>query len=86
MKAQNTAELVENKIIVEERSSMDRLWQKGFGEKKSSHLILDVKEALFLLEKKKIAIKKKRKSDFEKKIVGSWNATRKRFLQKICSV
>ncbi|MBU1931051.1 tRNA-intron lyase [Candidatus Micrarchaeota archaeon] len=70
MKAQNTAELVENKIIVEERSSMDRLWQKGFGEKKSSHLILDVKEALFLLEKKKIAIKKNGKAISKKKLLA----------------
>lgn len=60
MKADNTAELVENKVLVEHRPSQDRLWQKGFGERKERHLVLDLKEALYLLEKEKLKIKIKK--------------------------
>ncbi|MFH0954888.1 MAG: tRNA-intron lyase [Candidatus Micrarchaeota archaeon] len=56
MKSDNSAELVENKVLIEHRPSQDRLHQKGFGERKERHLVLDLKEALYLLEKEKLKI------------------------------
>ena len=47
MRSENSAELVENKVIVENRASRDRLWQKGFGERKPDYLVLDLKETLY---------------------------------------
>ncbi len=50
--------LISNKVIVEENDLKSQLIQKGFGEKQENgELILDLKEALFLIENKKIEIK-----------------------------
>ena len=50
------AKLFSNKVVIFEKKIKDQLIQRGFGEKKESSLVLDLKEALFLLEKKKIEI------------------------------
>ncbi|MDO8624610.1 MAG: tRNA-intron lyase [Candidatus Diapherotrites archaeon] len=49
-------ELVGNKVLVFARAETDRLHQKGFGERKEGHLVLDLFEALYLLDKKRISI------------------------------
>ena len=54
---ENSGELVENKVLVEHLATKDRLIQKGFGELKSRALVLDLREALYLLEKSKLKIK-----------------------------
>jgi tRNA-intron endonuclease len=51
------AELTHNKVIVDDRKTRDQLVQKGFGEKHGKELILDLKEALYLTENKKIEVK-----------------------------
>ncbi|AJF59683.1 MAG: tRNA-intron lyase [Candidatus Diapherotrites archaeon] len=48
--------LAANKVLVEEKKVKDQLIQKGFGERDNSRLVLDLREALFLLEKDKIEI------------------------------
>jgi tRNA-intron endonuclease, archaea type len=55
----NMALLVANKIIVEKKKIKDLLIQKGFGEKKDSKLVLDFKEAIYLLENEKIEVEDK---------------------------
>jgi tRNA-intron endonuclease, archaea type len=54
----NNAELIENKIIIENNTLKSILIQKGFGEKNEKELVLDLYEGLYLLENKKIIIKK----------------------------
>lgn len=49
--------LTGQKVIVSEKKLGDQLTQKGFGERKQNRVILDLKEALYLLEKKKIEVK-----------------------------
>lgn len=53
------AVLLENKVIVDDKRTRDQLIQKGFGEREEKELVLDLKEALYLLEKEKLEIKKK---------------------------
>ena len=55
------AELVENKAIVSEKRQRDQLISRGFGEKTDKELVLDLQEALYLLEKGKLGIKKGKK-------------------------
>ena len=45
-----------SKIIVMEKKEKDPLIEKGYGEKKEAALLLDLYEALYLLEKKKITV------------------------------
>lgn len=82
MEPKDIGELVENKVIVESRPSQDRLWQKGFGERKPDHLVLDLKEALFLLEKKKISIKKRGKAVSKKQLLGIATRRENSFFKK----
>ena len=49
--------LTANKVLVEKNKTKSLLIQKGFGEKTDTELVLDLKETLFLLEKKKISVK-----------------------------
>ena len=63
------AKLIENKVIVENKRVRDQLIQKGFGETEDKTIILDLKEALYLLEKKKIEIKHKSKKITAKKLL-----------------
>lgn len=53
------AKLYSNKVVVFEKKVKDILIQKGFGEKKDGSLVLDLKESIYLLEKKKISIEDK---------------------------
>ena len=46
-------ELVGVKVLVHSRPMIDRLFQKGFGERKDRVLVLDLNEALFLTERGK---------------------------------
>ena len=49
--------LITNKVLVFDSDLKSQLIEKGFGEKQETgELVLDLKEALFLLEKKKIEI------------------------------
>jgi tRNA-intron endonuclease len=48
--------LVEDKVIVTEKEFKDHLISKGFGERKGKELILDLYEALHLLEKEKLSL------------------------------
>lgn len=48
--------LVGQKTIVSEKRLIDQLRQKGFGELKEKRLVLDLCEALYLLEKGKIEL------------------------------
>ncbi len=84
MKADNSAELIENKVVVEDQKSRDRLWQKGFGERKERHLVLDLKEALYLLEKTKlkITIKKNNKTVTPKQLRQIAGKREKNFFKK----
>lgn len=50
------AVLTANKVLVREKKKRDQLMQKGFGEKKEKELVLDLKEALYLLENKKLEV------------------------------
>lgn len=49
--------LTGQKAIVSEKRLVDQLQQKGFGERKQRELILDLREALFLLQKEKLDLK-----------------------------
>ncbi len=49
--------LVQNKVVVEGRKLQSQLQQKGFGERTEHEFVLDLKEAIYLLEKKKIKLK-----------------------------
>jgi len=48
--------LVQNKVLVEEPKLKSQLIQKGFGEREGKTLVLDLKEALYLLGRKKISV------------------------------
>lgn len=82
MEPKDLAEIVENKIMIEARPSIDRLWQKGFGERKPDHLVLDVKEALFLLEKNKIKLKKRGKAVSKKALLAIGVKREKHFYKR----
>jgi tRNA-intron endonuclease len=49
--------LVQNKVVVGKRRLQDQLQQKGFGERSEREYVLDLFEAMYLLEKKGISIK-----------------------------
>lgn len=55
------ARLVEDKIIVDEQPSIDRLNQKGFGRKVEDRLELSLLEGLFLLERESLKILENKK-------------------------
>ena len=48
--------LIENKIIIGNSTLKGTLVEKGFGESKGNKLILDLFEAIYLMEKEKIKI------------------------------
>ncbi|MCX6802831.1 MAG: tRNA-intron lyase [Candidatus Diapherotrites archaeon] len=62
------AELVENKVIVSEKRKRDQLITKGFGEKEGKDLVLDLKEAIYLIGKEKLEITKGKAAVTEKKL------------------
>lgn len=55
------ARLVEDKIIVEDKPSIDRLHQKGFGKKVGDKLELSLLEGLFLIERESLKILENKK-------------------------
>ncbi len=61
--------LFENKVIVDDSKQRDRLLQKGFGERKQKDLVLDLFEAVYLLEKEKIEVFEKNKKVSKKKLL-----------------
>ena len=52
-------------MIVRVKSLKDSLIQKGFGEKKEKELVLDLKEALVLLDKEKIEVEDSKGNEFD---------------------
>jgi len=64
------AELLENKVIVSLKRKRDQLIGKGFGELIEKELVLDLKEAVLLVEKKKIEVKQGRKKFNVKKLIA----------------
>ncbi len=79
--AKNT--LLQNKVLVEEKKLADQLTSKGYGERKGKQVVLDLKEALYLLEGKKIEIvDEKGKKIGEKKLREHAQAREARFYSK----
>lgn len=76
------AKLIGDKVIVSNRRLRDKLSQKGFGERIEKTLVLDLKEAIFLLEKGKIEIKKGRKKICADELLAIGESTDKRFYLK----
>ena len=75
--------LIGNKAIVEEKKLRDQLIQKGLGEKVGKEVVLDLKETLFLLEKKKIKLEdKKGKNVGKKELLKYASKKEKGFYQK----
>ncbi len=52
--------LIDNKVVVDDFKKADQLLQKGFGERREQEHVLDLKEALYLLEKNSIEINDKK--------------------------
>ena len=48
--------LINNKILVQDNKLKSQLIQKGFGEKTSTEFVLDLVEALYLMQKQKLEI------------------------------
>lgn len=72
-----------NKVIVSEQRLRDQLIQKGFGERKEKTLVLDLHEAIFLLDKDKLAIRDtKEKKVSEKKLWAIGEKHEKNFYTK----
>jgi tRNA-intron endonuclease len=63
------ASLVEDKIIVDDQPSIDRLHQKGFGKKVEDKLELSLLEGLFLLERESLKIFENKKEVAKKDIL-----------------
>jgi tRNA-intron endonuclease, archaea type len=52
----NECVLLENKVIIEDATLKGTLVEKGFGENKGRKLVLDLFEAVYLVEKEKIVV------------------------------
>jgi len=63
------AELAGNKVIETQKRKRDQLITKGFGERTDKELVLDLREALYLVEKKKLDVKKGRAKVSAKKLL-----------------
>jgi len=73
-----------NKVIVEKKRTQSQLQQKGFGERAEGEFVLDLKEAIYLLEKKKIVIKDKDgKKLSKKKLLAFAEKKEKNFYNKL---
>ncbi len=59
--------LVGNNAVVEKKKLASQFQQKGFGERSEGEFVLDLYEALYLLEKKKLKVKDKKAKIFSKK-------------------
>ncbi len=76
------AELTENKVIVSLKRKRDQLVGKGFGELIEKELILDLKEAVYLVEKEKIEVKQGRKKFSAKNLLGLGESLEEGFYSK----
>jgi len=75
--------LLESKVLVEDSTIKGQLVEKGFGESKSRSLVLDLFEALFLVQKDKLCIcDKKEKKVSEKKLLALGLEHDKKFYSK----
>ncbi len=75
--------LVENKVIVSEQRLRDQLIQKGFGERKERELVLDLFEAIFLVEKNKLSVKDAKGKKLKKeKLLSLGEKADKKFYSK----
>jgi len=75
--------LLENKVLVEESTLKGMLVEKGFGESKGRNLILDLFEALYLIQKDKLSVlDKKGKKVLEKKLLSLGLDHEKNFYSK----
>jgi tRNA-intron endonuclease len=76
--------LTENKVIAEEKKLSDQLHSKGFGERKGNKLILDLFEAIYLLEKGKLEVTDLRdKKLTEKDLLKKGLSKDKKFYSKL---
>lgn len=76
--------LTGNKVVVEKKRLESQLQQKGFGERSAGDFVLDLKEAIYLLEKKKIKIKDKNgKRLSKKKLLEHASKKEKNFYSKL---
>jgi len=75
-------ELVENKVIVTQKRKRDQLITKGFGERIEKELVLDLKEALYLVGKGKIEVKKGKRKVSAKKLLELGELLEKGFCSK----
>jgi tRNA-intron endonuclease len=74
--------LVENKVLIESSRLRDQLSQKGFGELIERKLVLELKEAIYLIEKKKLKVKKGRKVVSAAELLELGESIDKRFYSK----
>lgn len=75
--------LLENKVIVGDSTIKGLLVEKGFGEGRGRNLVLDLFEALYLIQKEKIAVfDKKGRVVGEKKIFSLGLENDKKFYSK----
>lgn len=56
--------LTHNKVIVQGNKAKSQLIEKGYGEKKEGLLVLDLREALYLVEKGKIELKDEKDCEY----------------------
>lgn len=76
------AELLQNKVLVEDKKTRDQLTQKAFGEKKDKTVVLDLKEALYLLENEKIEVVHKGKKMDNASLLKHASAREAKFYSK----
>jgi tRNA-intron endonuclease len=69
-------------VLVFSRPEIDRLAQKGFGERKEGHLVLDLFEALFLTERKRFAVLHRGKKLSESALRSLGQKSEDRFFKK----
>ncbi|MCD6478577.1 MAG: tRNA-intron lyase [Candidatus Diapherotrites archaeon] len=74
--------LVENKVLIESSRLRDQLSQKGFGELIERKLVLELKEAIYLVEKKKLKVKKGRRVVSAAELLELGETLDKRFYSK----
>ncbi len=75
--------LFDDKVVMRDKRETDRLRQRGFGEPKGKELVLDLFEALYLLESEKVNIEdQKGKGVSEEELVKHASKQIKGFYQK----
>ncbi len=77
-----SAELAGNRVIVHAQPLVDRLHQKGFGERKGRTLVLDLKEALYLLEREKFKVYRDEKTLTARQLLSVAQKSEPQFFKK----